>query len=101
MSGLGIGAARAAPAPPARAELLADLVAWLNHRFAPDGPPIDTDTPLFASGLLDSMRILELIAWTERAIGREIPDVAIRTDNFATPARIAELFAREDARAYR
>jgi len=50
------------------------LVAWLNERFAPDGPLIHADTLLFSGGLLDSLRILELIAWTERAIGREIDD---------------------------
>ena len=76
-----------------RATFLSDLLAWLNGRFAPDGPPIVAQTPLFVGGLIDSLRVLELIAWTERAIGREIPDAAIRTDNFATPARIAELFA--------
>jgi acyl carrier protein len=84
-----------------RATMLAELLAWLNRRFAPDGPPIEADTPLFAGGLLDSLRILELIAWTERAIGREIPDVAIRTDNFASAARIAELFATDDRHALR
>ncbi len=84
-----------------RGMLLADLLAWLNGRFAPDGPSILPDTPLFAGGLIDSLRVLELIAWTERAIGHEIPDVAIRMDNFATPARIAELFAREDPDAQR
>ena len=84
-----------------RAAMLAELLAWLNPRFAPDGPPIEPDTPLFASGLLDSMRILQLIAWTERAIGREIPDSSIRMDNFASPARIAELFATEDLDALR
>jgi acyl carrier protein len=84
-----------------RATLLAELLAWLNQRFAPDGPPIEADTPLFAGGLLDSLRILELIAWTERAIGRQIPDSAIRTDNFATPARIAELFATKEHHALR
>ena len=83
----------AAEATLARAALLRELVEWLNVRFAPEGPRIDADTPLFAGGLVDSMRILELIAWTERAIGREIPDGAIRTDNFASAARIAELFA--------
>jgi acyl carrier protein len=92
---------RTAHEVPARAALLAELLAWLNRRFAPDGPPIGADTPLFAGGLLDSMRILELIAWTERAIGHEIPDAAIRTDNFASPARIAELFATEDGHALR
>jgi acyl carrier protein len=87
-------------AGPSRTQLLGELLAWLNTRFAPDGPPILADTPLFVGGLVDSLRVLELIAWTERAIGREIPDAAIRTDNFATAARIAELFARggSDAR---
>ena len=84
-----------------RAAFLPELLAWLNGRFAPDGPPILADTPLFAGGLIDSLRVLELIAWTERAIGHEIPDVAIRMDNFATPARIAELFATEDSDAHR
>jgi acyl carrier protein len=80
----------------ARETLERELVTWLNERFAPDGPYIGADTPLFAGGLVDSLRILELIAWTERAIGREVPDRAIRTDNFACAARIAELFATED-----
>jgi acyl carrier protein len=84
-----------------RSTFLSELLAWLNGRFAPDGPPIHADTSLFAGGLIDSLRVLELIAWTERAIGREIPDAAIRTDNFATPARIAELFTREDSDARR
>jgi hypothetical protein len=75
---------------------LAELLAWLNARFAPAGPPITAETPLFAGGLINSMRILDLIAWTERASGRQVPDAQIRMDNFATPARIAALFAVED-----
>ena len=70
-----------------RAAVLAELLAWLNARFAPDGPPILADTPLFAGGLIDSLRILELIAWTERAVDREIADGEIRMDNFASAAR--------------
>lgn len=76
-----------------RASFLTELLAWLNGRFAPDGPTIVADTPLFAGGLVESLRVLELVAWTEREIGHEISDVSIRIDNFATPARIAELFA--------
>jgi len=91
----------AAQATIARAALLRELIVWLNERFAPDGPLIHADTPLFAGGLLDSMRILELIAWTERATGHEIPDGAIRTDNFACAARIAELFAERGTHAHR
>jgi hypothetical protein len=70
-----------------------ELLAWLNARFAPEGPAITARTPLFAGGLINSIRILDLIAWTERAVGREIPDGQIRTDNFASAARIAEVFA--------
>lgn len=89
-----MSAAPAAPAArPARADLfLAELLAWLNRRFAPGGPAIAADTPLFAGGLINSMRILDLIAWTERASGRRIPDAQIRMDNFGTAARIAALF---------
>jgi hypothetical protein len=79
----------------------AALVAWLNVRFAPHGPPIAGDTPLFVGGLLNSIRILDLIAWTERAIGHEIPDAEIRTDNFGTAARIAERFAGRATHAER
>jgi hypothetical protein len=79
----------------------AELVAWLNARFAPHGPPITGDTPLFVGGLLNSIRILDLIAWTERAIGHEIPDAQIRTDNFGTAARIAERFASRETHAER
>ena len=97
--------ADARPARPAgaagAAAFTAALVAWLNARFAPDGPAITADTPLFVGGLVNSIRILELIAWTERAVGREIPDARIRTDNFATARRIAELFAGEDDDARR
>jgi len=85
----------------ARDEMLRDLLSWLNARFAPDGPPIVATTPLFAGRLIDSLRILELIAWTERAIGRPIADGDIRTDNFASAARIVDTFAVGDADAHR
>jgi acyl carrier protein len=70
------------------------IVRWLNQRMAPAGVVIDVDTELFAGGLIDSLRILELIAWTERETGRTIPDRQIRMDNFQTPRRIAEVFCR-------
>lgn len=74
-----------------------DLTAWLNATVAPPGVTIHADTPLFEGGLIDSIRILELIAWTERETGRTIPDLMIRMDNFRTPDRIAEVFAQEVA----
>lgn len=69
------------------------LLAWLNRRFARGGVVIAAETPLFATRLIDSLRILELIAFTEHNLGVRIPDSAVRMDNFATPARIASVFA--------
>ena len=76
-----------------RPTFIETMLDWLNGRLAPPGIRIDADTPLFRTGLIDSIRILELIAWTERATGRLIPDRDIHMDNFRTVSRIAEVFA--------
>ncbi len=73
-------------------DILAALVPWIQDRLAPEGVPIGPDTELFSGGLIDSMKILLLIAWTERAIGHSIPDEQIRMDNFETPRRIVDVF---------
>ena len=82
-----------------RADFVRATVAWINRRLAPAGVRVGADTPLFAGGLIDSIRILQLIAWTEARTGRTIPDRAIRMDNFQTVARIAEVFLGREERA--
>jgi acyl carrier protein len=73
-------------------EFAREMLAWLNDDVAPRGVRVDADTPLFATRLLDSLKVQELIAFTEQAIGRAIPDSHIRMDNFQTVARIAAVF---------
>jgi acyl carrier protein len=68
------------------------MLAWLNEEVAAKGVHVDAETPLFSTRLLDSLRVLELIAFTELAIGLPIPDSHIRMDNFQTVARIAAVF---------
>jgi len=75
-----------------REEFARQMLVWLNDEIAPRGVSVDADTPLFATRLLDSLKVLELIAFTEQAIGRTIPDSHIRMDNFQTVARIAAVF---------
>ena len=79
-----------------RESFIAGMVAWLNRRFAPPGVTITATTPLFDDHLIDSVRILDLIAWAERAIDRRIPDEQILMNNFRTVERIAERFGREE-----
>lgn len=73
-------------------EFCVEMSAWLTERLARPGVIVQPHTSLFGGGLIDSMRILELIAYTERAIGTMIPDSLIRMDNFSSIARIAEVF---------
>jgi len=75
-----------------REEFTSQMLVWLNDEVAPKGSRVNEDTPLFATRLLDSLKVLELIAFTEQAIGRAIPDSHIRMDNFQTVARIAAVF---------
>ena len=76
------------------------MVAWLNSRFASKGVVITADTPLFARGVIDSLGILELIAWTEVNSGRIVPDESIRMDNFGTVTRIAQMFVQEESHVH-
>ena len=78
-----------------RPTFVSEMLEWLNRRLAPPGVVIEVDTPLFRTGIINSIRILELIAWTERATGRTIPDREIRMDNFQSVGRIADVFAGE------
>ena len=75
------------------------MLSWLNARLAPAGVMVGADTQLFGRGLMDSIKVLELIAYTERAIGEMIPDSRIRMDNFRTVGRIAEVFVVEASHA--
>lgn len=79
-----------------RTRFIEEMVAWLNQRFSPAGGAFREDSLLFADGFINSIRILELIAWTERAIGMRIPDARIRMDNFQSVRRIAEIFVAEE-----
>ena len=74
-----------------------EMLAWLNTKLAPPGVHLLRDTELFASGAINSIKVLELIAFTERAIGREIGDRFIRLDNFRSVERIACVFIAEEA----
>ena len=75
-----------------RETFIRQTVEWLNRRVAPAGVVVDADTRLFEQGVVDSLGILRLIAWTEQQIGRRIADREIRMDRFGSVRAIAESF---------
>lgn len=52
------------------------------------GQPVDVDTPLLSSGLVDSMRFAALLTHLEERFGRAIDCRDVGADNFDTPAQI-------------
>ena len=83
----------------AREQFIANTLDWINARLAPPGVVVTQDSKLFAEGIISSIKVLDLIAWTERAIGREIEDRDIKLDNFRSVQRIAEVFVKEEQHA--
>ena len=62
------------------------------HPKVKPNPGAAMDTQLFTSGLMDSMSILHLITFIERATGKEIPPGKIVMKHFESVAAIAESF---------
>jgi acyl carrier protein len=57
-----------------------------------EAPCVDEETPLFESGLIDSLAILHLIAYVEHVTGQQIPPRMVVMKHFRTVATICESF---------
>lgn len=74
------------------------LLQFTREKLAPrevaDG--ITVDTRLFEDRVMDSLKVLELIAFLQSALGRKIPDAQIVLANFRSIATIARVFTSGD-----
>ena len=75
-------------------ETLPDLHSRLKTR-----PQVDRQTPLFESGLIDSLAILHVLAFVERSTGRPIPPRLVDMRHFRTVAAIGEAFVPDQSRS--
>lgn len=55
---------------------------------------VTDDTMLISQGLLDSLLLMNLLAFLERKYGIQIPDEEIVPENFETPRAIRSLISR-------
>jgi acyl carrier protein len=70
------------------------LLRYVNEHLLPEGAePVAPTTPLFAGGRINSLRLLNLLAFVERTLDIEIPEEEIVMDRFHSIRRIAEVFA--------
>jgi nucleoside-diphosphate-sugar epimerase/acyl carrier protein len=79
--------------PPASAFESRLLSFITTHLAAGRGVEIDAETYLFEAGLIDSLKILQLIAFIEKEIGRTIPDRDVVMANFRNVRSMAARFA--------
>lgn len=71
----------------------AKLLEFVNCELLRDSPQrVTPETPLFADGLVDSLKILQLIAFVEMKTGRTIPDRDVVMENFRTVQTIVDRF---------
>src|SRR6476659_368586 len=75
-------------------ELQQRLLSFTREKLADPviSPSITVDTRLFEDQVIDSLKILELIAFLQSALGRKIPDSQIVLSNFRSIATIARVF---------
>ena len=77
--------------------LIYRLQALFAEQFHIDVPSADTD--LLESGLLDSLRLVELLLLLEQDFGVHIPLESIAIDDLRTLARLAEVIALQQCPA--
>ena len=67
-----------------KADLERSLLDFVRNRLVSEelAARVEADTLLFETRIIDSLRILELIAFIESAIGRKIPDAQVVLANF-------------------
>ena len=65
-----------------------DLVAFFQERFSLDLSEMADDDALFSSSLLDSLSIVEVVAFLEERTGMTLQPDDLSFDNFDSVARI-------------
>jgi len=80
------------------AELEQRLLQFTRERLASRevAPTITVETRLFEDRVIDSLKVLELIAFVQSTLRRKIPDAQIVLANFRSIATIARVFTNGD-----
>jgi acyl carrier protein len=82
------------------ADVVEQTRAWVRENFLYMRPdwPLDEETPLLRSGVVDSVGVIELVGYLERTFGCTIPEREITEENLGTLGAIGRLVATGEAR---
>ena len=69
-----------------RASFDDDLLTLLNDELSLDpSVPIERDTDLLLTGLIDSLGVIQVVSWIEDELGVSIDPTDVTLENFQTP----------------
>lgn len=78
--------------------MIDQILTFLNHKYAAShGGPIESNTALLSSGLVDSVAALELVDELEEKFGFEFAPHEVSQENLDTAERIAQYVALKTA----
>jgi acyl carrier protein len=84
-----------------QADFEVSLCRFVRQLVADDSLRIRRNTRIFEEGLIDSLKVLDLIAFVEAELGIRISDADIRLEHFRTIQAISESFWKERRHAAR
>jgi acyl carrier protein len=78
------------------AEVVDQTRDWVRENFLYMRPdwPLDEDTPLLRSGVVDSIGVIELVGFLERTFSCTIPEREITEENLGTLGAIGRFVSR-------
>jgi acyl carrier protein len=69
--------------------LAAELVALIVDEVgAPDGEPVDAETDLLLTGIVDSLGVVQIVGWLEDRLGIMIDAADVTLEHFQTVERM-------------
>ena len=78
-------------------ELEQAIIDYLSEETGLDPASVTIDTPLFTSGILDSMDILKLLTFIEETCQIKIPTLEVSLETLDTIAKVREFMTRRMA----
>lgn len=82
-------------------EILAKIIDWVRTSKGDLDQKIEitADSELLSNGLIDSLDLLQLVAYIEDQFKVNVPPDALTPDNFSTPNAISNLIGQVKARS--
>ena len=80
-------------------ELGLQIKTFIQENFIFNGQDLDTETPLIASGTIDSTGIIDVISFLEQTFNIQFDDDELVAENFDSVAKIQSFMLRKLAAA--